>query len=163
LRTRQNNNICFLDWVSGDALDELLTNAILFVLPSDIEGLSLALLDAMGAGVCVLTSDIAENSELVAGAGFTFKRGDVNDLEHMLRWLISDPQARAIAVKHAQERVRKQYLWPVIAKEVERTYWRTMGRPDVNEKVPEFSRSAAGEPQVAAVAREARSRAGNIM
>ena len=56
------------------------------VLPSDIEGLSLALLDAMGAGVCALTSDIAENCELVEGAGFTFKRGDVNDLERMLRW-----------------------------------------------------------------------------
>ena len=39
---------------------ELLTNAALFVLPSDLEGLSLALLDAMGAGVCVLTSDVPE-------------------------------------------------------------------------------------------------------
>jgi glycosyltransferase involved in cell wall biosynthesis len=163
LRTGQNSNICFLDWVSGHALDELLTNAMLFVLPSDIEGLSLALLDAMGAGVCVLTSDIAENSELVAGAGFTFKRGDANDLEHMLRWLISDPQARAIAVGHAQERVRKHYLWPVITKEVERTYWRTVGRPDVNEKRPEFSRSDAGEARVPAMAHEARSRAGNAM
>jgi hypothetical protein len=41
------------DWVSGEALDELLTNAMVFVLPSDLEGLSLALLDAMGAGLCV--------------------------------------------------------------------------------------------------------------
>jgi len=32
-----------LDCVSGETLDELLTNAILFVLPSDLEGLSLAL------------------------------------------------------------------------------------------------------------------------
>jgi glycosyltransferase involved in cell wall biosynthesis len=39
LRNRQTDNIRFLDWVSGDALDELLTNAMLFVLPSDIEGL----------------------------------------------------------------------------------------------------------------------------
>ena len=130
LRNRQTEQIRFLDWVSGDALDELLTNAMLFVLPSDIEGLSLALLDAMGAGVCVLTSDIAENRELVEGAGFTFNRGNVNDLERMLRWLISDPQARSVSAGKAQERVREHYLWPVIAKEVERTYWRTMGRVD---------------------------------
>jgi len=31
---------------------KVLTNAALFVLPSDLEGLSLALPDAMGAGVC---------------------------------------------------------------------------------------------------------------
>jgi glycosyltransferase involved in cell wall biosynthesis len=131
LRNRQNENIRFLDWVAGDALDELLTNAMLFVLPSDIEGLSLALLDAMGAGVCVLTSDIAENCELVEGTGFTFKRGDVNDLERMLRWLISDSSARLMAADKAQQRVREHYLWPGIAVEVERAYWRIMGREDV--------------------------------
>jgi glycosyltransferase involved in cell wall biosynthesis len=111
-------------------LDELLTNAMLFVLPSDIEGLSLALLDAMGAGVCVLTSDIAENCELVEGAGFTFKRGDVNDLERMLRWLISDSSARLMAAEKAQQRVREHYLWRGITVEVERAYCRTMGRED---------------------------------
>jgi len=131
LRNRQNENIRFLDWVAGDAFDELLTNAMLFVLPSDIEGLSLALLDAMGAGVCVLTSDIAENCELVEGTGFTFKRGDVNDLERMLRWLISDSPARLMAAAKAQQRVREHYLWPGIAVEVERAYWRIMGREDV--------------------------------
>jgi glycosyltransferase involved in cell wall biosynthesis len=142
LRNRQTDNIRFLDWVSGDALDELLTNAMLFVLPSDIEGLSLALLDAMGAGVCVLTSDIAENCELVEGAGFTFKRGDVNDLERMLRWLISDSHVRLVAAEHAQARIREHYLWPVIAKEVERTYWQTMGKQHVSVELPESPISA---------------------
>jgi len=142
LRNRQNENIRFLDWVSGDALDELLTNAMLFVLPSDIEGLSLALLDALGAGVCVLTSDIAENCELVEGAGFTFKRGDVNDLERTLRWLIADSSARLMAAEKAQQRVRENYLWPVIAKEVERSYWRTMGRQGVSVALPESPSSA---------------------
>jgi len=49
LRAHASDHIKILDWVSGDTLDELLTNAMLFVLPSDLEGLSLALLDAMGA------------------------------------------------------------------------------------------------------------------
>jgi glycosyltransferase involved in cell wall biosynthesis len=146
LRNRQSEKICFLNWVSGDALDELLTNAMLFVLPSDIEGLSLALLDAMGAGVCVLTSDIAENCELVEGAGFTFKRGDADDLERMLRWLISNSQARVEAAERAQERVREHYLWPVIAKEVERTYWRTMGRQNARVAMPESPSSAEFDP-----------------
>jgi glycosyltransferase involved in cell wall biosynthesis len=40
LRRRQSDRVLVLDWVSGKALDELLTNAMLFVLPSDLEGLS---------------------------------------------------------------------------------------------------------------------------
>ena len=75
LRAHQSDRIRILDWVSGEALDELLTNAMLFVLPSDLEGLSLALLDAMGAGVCVLASDIPENKELVEGCGFHLSPG----------------------------------------------------------------------------------------
>jgi glycosyltransferase involved in cell wall biosynthesis len=97
LQKHQSDRIRLLDWVSGDALEELLTNALLFVLPSDLEGLSLALLDAMGAGICVLASDIPENCEVVEDAGFTFKRGDVDDLERMLRMLLSDPQVREAA------------------------------------------------------------------
>jgi glycosyltransferase involved in cell wall biosynthesis len=70
LRTHASDRIRMLEWVSGETLDELLTNAMIFVLPSDLEGLSLALLDAMGAGLCVLTSDVPENREVVDGAGF---------------------------------------------------------------------------------------------
>ncbi|PYV80481.1 MAG: hypothetical protein DMG96_00530 [Acidobacteria bacterium] len=53
LRKHASDRVLFLDWLSGDALAEVLSNAAFFVLPSDLEGLSLALLDAMGAGVCV--------------------------------------------------------------------------------------------------------------
>jgi hypothetical protein len=35
------------------------------------------------------------------------------------------------------EQIREHYLWPVIAKEVERAYWRTMGRQDVSVELPE--------------------------
>ena len=133
LRRHQSDRIRMLDWVSGEALDDLLTHAMLFVLPSDLEGLSLALLDAMGAGVCVLTSDIPENCEVVDGAGFTFKRGDVADLERMLRLLISDRHAREHAAEAARQRVQERYLWSQIAQDIERTYWKLIGWPDRGE------------------------------
>jgi glycosyltransferase involved in cell wall biosynthesis len=94
LRTHASDRIHMLDWVSGETLDELLTNAMIFVLPSDLEGLSLALLDAMGAGLCVLTSDVPENREVVDGAGYTFQRGNVVDLADRLRFLIANPAVR---------------------------------------------------------------------
>jgi glycosyltransferase involved in cell wall biosynthesis len=71
LRAQADAHVKFLGWVSGDAFEELLTNAMLFVLPSSVEGLSLSLLDAMATGVCVLVSDIPENLEVADGAGFS--------------------------------------------------------------------------------------------
>jgi glycosyltransferase involved in cell wall biosynthesis len=127
LRTHAGERIKMLDWVSGDVLEELLTNAMVFVLPSDLEGLSLALLDAMGAGLCVLTSDVAENREAVEDAGFTFRRGDVADLADRLRFLLANQTVREAAGQAARRRVREQYQWPKIAAEVERVYFEMMG------------------------------------
>ena len=127
LRRHANGKIVFLNWVSGDALDELLTNAALFVLPSDLEGMSLALLDAMGAGVCTLTSDIAENRELIEDVGFTFRPGDVDDLARMLALLISDEGIRKAAGENARQRAREQFLWPEIARQVSEVYEELIG------------------------------------
>jgi glycosyltransferase involved in cell wall biosynthesis len=127
LRSHANERIRILDWVSGEALDELLTNAMLFVMPSDLEGLSLALLDAMGAGLCVLTSDVAENKEAIDDAGFTFQRGNVADLADRLRFLIANPAVREAAGQAAKRRIREHYQWPTIAAEIERVYFEMMG------------------------------------
>jgi len=85
----------------------------------------------MGAGICVLTSDILENREVVEGAGFTFRRGDVRDLQRMLRLLISDARVRKAAGRDARERVRERYLWPEIANQIELAYWELAGRRDL--------------------------------
>jgi len=127
LRRHESEQIRFLPWVSGTDLEELLSNAALFVLPSELEGLSLALLDAMAAGVCVLTSDIPENKEVVEGAGFTFRRGDQADLEHMLDLLIHNPELRRQSAAGERERIQGQYLWPEIARSIERAYYNVLG------------------------------------
>ena len=127
LRRHESDRIRFLPWVSGNDLDELLSNAALFVLPSDIEGLSLALLDAMAAGVCVLTSDIPENNEVVENAGFTFRKGDQGDLERMLDLLLHDPELRRQSATRERERIQGQYLWPGIARSIEKTYYDVLG------------------------------------
>jgi glycosyltransferase involved in cell wall biosynthesis len=127
LQTHAGDRIKILDWVTGDVLDELLTNAMVFVLPSELEGLSLALLDAMGAGLCVLSSDVAENREAVEDAGFTFRRGEVADLAARLRFLIANPAVREAAGQAAKRRIREHYQWPNISSEIERVYFEMMG------------------------------------
>jgi glycosyltransferase involved in cell wall biosynthesis len=127
LRTHAGERITIMDGVSGDVLDELLTNAMIFVMPSELEGLSLALLDAMGAGLCVLGSDVAENREAIGDAGFTFRRGDSADLADRLRFLTANPAVREAAGEAAKRRVRQNYQWSGIAREIERVYFEMMG------------------------------------
>jgi glycosyltransferase involved in cell wall biosynthesis len=85
------------------------------------------LLEAMGAGLCVLASDIPENRELVDGVGFLFKPGDVTDLERMLRLLIDDDEVRAASGNAAKLRIQEEYLWPKIAAEIEHVYLEMVG------------------------------------
>jgi glycosyltransferase involved in cell wall biosynthesis len=87
----------------------------------------------------VLTSDIPENRELVDGAGFTFRRGNQPDLTRMLELLIGNPEIRRRAGQKAQERIRQQYLWPVIVDQVEREYFRILGWRVTSAKMPDES------------------------
>jgi glycosyltransferase involved in cell wall biosynthesis len=136
LRRHESEQIVLLNWISGDALDELITNAALFVLPSDLEGLSLALLEAMGAGICVLASDVSENREVVEGAGFTFCAGDVDDLARMMQLLLSNAEMRNAAGRAAKRVVRERYLWSEIALQIGCAYEDLMGRAAVPRPQP---------------------------
>lgn len=137
LRAHASERVRFLPWVSGSDLEQLLAGAALFVLPSAMEGLSLALLDAMAAGVCVLTSDIPENREVVDGAGFTFRSGDGEELERMLDVLIRNPELRRQAGIRERDRIEKQYLWPEIALAIENVYRQVLGWPVADAGVEE--------------------------
>jgi glycosyltransferase involved in cell wall biosynthesis len=147
LRTHASDRIRMLEWVSGDTLDELITNAMIFVLPSDLEGLSLALLDAMGAGLCVLASDVPENREVVDGSGFTFQRGNATDLADRLRFLIANPAIREAAGRAAKMRIEDHYQWQKIAQDIESAYLEILGKESatVLEKKPGTTAAITGE------------------
>jgi glycosyltransferase involved in cell wall biosynthesis len=146
LRTHASERIRMLDWVSGETLDELLTNAMVFVLPSDLEGLSLALLDAMGAGLCVLASNVPENREVVDGAGFTFQRGSAADLADRLRFLIANPAVREAAGRTAKKRIEELYQWQKVAEDIEKAYFKVLGRElEEPKKRPTVRVVAVGE------------------
>ena len=85
---KKNPKILFWGFVSGKLKDELLSNAGLFILPSDIEGMSIALLEALAHGIPVLVSDIPENQQVLHGFGQTFKAGSKEDLEKQLSSII---------------------------------------------------------------------------
>jgi glycosyltransferase involved in cell wall biosynthesis len=80
----------------------------------------------MAAGVCVLASDIPENREVVEGAGFTFKNGDKADLTRVLDLLIRNPELRRQMAAKGEQQIHEKYLWPDIARSIERTYYEVL-------------------------------------
>lgn len=98
-------------FVEGDALAELYSNACCYVLPSDVEGMPMSLLEAMSYGRCCVTSDVPECADVVGGAGFTFTCGDAAALRQTLAALLADPARAAALGKAARGRVETEFDW----------------------------------------------------
>jgi glycosyltransferase involved in cell wall biosynthesis len=114
----------FVDYQEGETLAELFTNAAAFVLPSDHEGLPVALLEAFSYARPCLASDIGPCREVGGSDGehcAYFSPGDAADLTTKLTALLDDPEAPARA-ERAREHVLAKYAWEAIAVRVEAEY-----------------------------------------
>lgn len=117
-RAGSDPRILFTGFVTGEVLAELYSNAYAYVLPSDVEGMPLSLLEAMSYGACCVTSDVPECADVLADAGVTFGKGDVSELAHVLSSLLDNPEKANKLGESARERVRNNYDWDSV---VERT------------------------------------------
>lgn len=106
-----DERILFTGFVQGRMKDELYSNAYVYVLPSDLEGMPLSLLEAMSYGNCCLTSDIPECTEVVENRAFTFRKGDTEDLREKLQKLCDDKEAVARCKAGAKDFILKKYPW----------------------------------------------------
>lgn len=110
--------ILFTGFVSGQPLDELYSNCYAYVLPSDVEGMPMSLLEAMAHGRCCVTSDIPECADVLAGNGMTFEKGSADSLRSVLQNLLADCDRAATLGAAAEVHVDKTYNWDSV---VERT------------------------------------------
>lgn len=83
-RCKKNSNIIMTGFVQGEELAELFSNCYFYVLPSDVEGMPISLLEAMSFGCNCLVSDIPENIAIVHKTAFAFEHGNVMSLEKVL-------------------------------------------------------------------------------
>ena len=101
---------------------ELLSNTYAFVLPSDIEGMSISLLEAMSFGCCCLVSDIRENTEVVENRALTFRKGDVSDLREKLIFLLQNPETVQRYRDEAADFICGKYNWDEVVRETLKLY-----------------------------------------
>lgn len=114
--------IIFPGYVTGQALEELYSNAYLFCLPSTSEGLPVALLEAMNYGNCCLASDIPENREVLENFGYTFENRSTESLHVVLENLLANPDRVEQKKAAAREHVQKNYSWDRSADQMEQLY-----------------------------------------
>ena len=117
-----NKNIIFTGFQYGDFINALYCYCYLFVQPSESEGLSTAILNALSYNRPVLASNIPENLELIKGIGFEFENKNVNDLYSKLEFLIKNPELLKQKTKKQKAKITQLYDWNRIIEDIMRVY-----------------------------------------
>jgi glycosyltransferase involved in cell wall biosynthesis len=128
LKEEADDRVRFVGYVYGPPLAAFFAGSYLYVQPSTLEGLSIALLEAMSYGAGVLASDIPPNVEALADAGFYFPSGDVAALRERLRDLIASPNEIKAKGDEAARRVAELYSWEEVARRTAAVYEAALGR-----------------------------------
>lgn len=111
LLAKNDPKIIFTGSVKGEALGELYSNAYLYVLPSDLEGMPLSLLEAMSYGNAVLISDIPECTDVVGENAIIFHHGNVKDLKDKLQFALNSKQIVQNLKSKASDYILEKYNW----------------------------------------------------
>ena len=108
---RNDERIVFTGFIQGEELVELYSNAYIYVLPSDLEGMPISLLEAMSYGNCCLTSDIEECTEVCEDKAEYFEKGNESELKAALEFLLNNPDKVSEYKNNAAGFILNKYDW----------------------------------------------------
>lgn len=121
-KSRNNNSIIFTGFVQGKELEELYSNAYIYSLPSDLEGMPLSLLEAMSYSNCCLTSDIEECTSVIEDKGVVFRKSDIDSLTKKLQMLCDDQMKVKKYKNEAKKYVLDKYNWDNVVQNTIKLY-----------------------------------------
>ncbi len=122
LTAHQGEKVIFGDYVEKDVLEELFSNAYLYVLPSEVEGKSQTLVEALSYGRATLVSDIPENLEVIGKWGYSFESKNTGDLKAKLQYLLAN---KDLVWKDQEKRktyAQSNFSWDKAVETLERVY-----------------------------------------
>ncbi|MEM1394353.1 MAG: glycosyltransferase family 4 protein [Cyanobacteria bacterium P01_D01_bin.116] len=122
-KVADNRNIVFAGELRGARLAEMVRGAGLFVLPSDVEGLPMAMLEAMRERIPILASNIPPHQQLIGGGrGRLFEAGSLESCINELSWATENLPHMAAMAQNAEKYVTLNYSWDYIANETLKLY-----------------------------------------
>ena len=119
---KDDNRIIFTGFVQGDEMAELYSNAYIYCLPSELEGMPLSLLEAMSYGNCCLVSDISENADVVGKYGMIFKTNDVENLAYKIQELVNDSSIVQEYKTQVSDYICDKYNWDEVVQKTVGVY-----------------------------------------
>lgn len=119
-----DERIVFTGFIQGKLLEELYSNAYIYTLPSDLEGMPLSLLEGMSYGNCCVTSDIAECTEVVEEKAVIFAKSNVGDLREKLQMLCDDAEFVNKYKVEASDFICQKYSWDEVVEKTLELYRR---------------------------------------
>lgn len=119
---KDDDRILFTGFVQGEKLDELYSNAYIYTLPSDLEGMPLSLLEAMSYGNCCLVSDIEECASVVEDHALIFHKSNVEDLKNKLQEACDHPDMVKRYQEQAADFICKKYNWDEVVEKTLELY-----------------------------------------
>ncbi len=122
-----NPNILFTGFISGDVLSEIYSNAYFVTLPSDMEGMSLSLLEALAYGNALLCSDIPENTLVTEDKAVHFRKSDVQDLAEKMNTLFQREDLVKQYKAEAADYILSKYNWKDVAAATHQLYKKVLG------------------------------------
>lgn len=113
-KAKEDPRVIVAGFVEGDILNELFSNAYVYILPSEIEGMPMSLLEAMAHGCCCITSDIPECVSVLNNSGIVFETANVESLQECLEFALNHQDICKELGDQAKDLVIKDYDWDAI-------------------------------------------------
>lgn len=129
LRAIPDERVLFPGYVNDRAtLEELLANCYAYLHGHSVGGTNPVLLDALGAGCCILALDTPFSREVLAGHGLLFPR-QAAALREQLQRVLDQPALAAAYRQRAPERVAQAYRWDRVVDSYEALLQQVARRP----------------------------------
>jgi glycosyltransferase involved in cell wall biosynthesis len=122
LKATRDPRVVFPGAIYGDGYHELQSHAYAYIQATEVGGTHPALIEAMGAGNCVIAKDTPENREVVGEAGLFFH--DADDLHRQIQRTLEDVTLVEQLRLRAEERARTRYSWESVTDAYEELFRR---------------------------------------
>ena len=133
--SKSSDRIIFTNEIKGSKLAEIVRGTGLFVLPSDLEGLPLVMLEAMKEGIPVLASDIPPHKQLIGNnRGLLFEAGKLDSLVERLEQALAQPLELKLMAQKAQKYIKTYYSWDQIVYDNLHLYTQVVPPPAIKKQ-----------------------------
>lgn len=124
LSAKYKDNVEFPGWIRNEQKRQYLREADIFLLPSYNEGMPMAILDAMGCGLPIVSTDVGGIPKIVRQGinGYLYKPGDSKSMACAIIEYLTDDEKRLKAGQESVDIIRESYSLQQNIDKLERVY-----------------------------------------